>query len=85
MTSSATQTGTIATITKRNYTPIPITIVHQGRLGYTAHLGMADTQFPRTKPPWNKPANRSRMNDFAFKVYIFVTNSPQHHLNGVNT
>ena len=69
-TSSATQTDTIATITKRNYILIPITTDHLGRLGYTAHkfVGMSDTQFPLTKPPWNKPADISRTNKFAFKA-----------------
>jgi hypothetical protein len=85
-TSSATQTDTIATITERIYTFIPITISHMGRLGYTAHefLGMPETQFPPTKPPWNKPTDLSKTNEFAFKAYTFGTNSPQHLLHGVN-
>jgi hypothetical protein len=51
-----------------------------GRLGYTAHeiLGMPDTQFPPTKPPWNKPTNLSRKNEFAYKAYTFATSSTQH-------
>jgi hypothetical protein len=85
-TSSATQTDTIATITKRNCALVPITIDHLGRLGCTAHefLGTPATQFPPTKPPWNKPADLSTTNEFAFKACTFATNSPQHLLHGVN-
>ena len=85
-TSSATQTDTIATITERNYALIPITIDHLGRLGYTAHefLGMPETHFPPTKPPWNKPSDLSRTNEFAYPAYTFAANSPQHLLHGVN-
>ena len=81
VTSSATPTDTIATITERNYALIPIQIdQHLGKLGYTAHkfFGIPDTQFPPTKPPWNQPANISRTNKFAFKANIFATNSRQH-------
>ena len=86
---SGTKTDTIATITKRNYALIPITNDHfLGRLGYTVHrfLGMPDTQFPPTKPPWNKPAGlSSKTNEFAFKAYTFATNSLHHLLHaGVN-
>ena len=83
--SSATQTDTIATITERNYV-LTIVIDHLGRLEYTAHefLGMPDAQFPPTKPPWNKPANLSKTNKFAFEAYMFATNLPHHLPQGVN-
>ena len=80
MTSSATQTDTITTITEiRNYALIPITIDHLGRI---LLVGMPDTQFPPPKPPWNKSADLSETNEFTFKAYsgryTFATNSPQH-------
>jgi hypothetical protein len=85
-TSSATQIDTIATITERNYALIPMTIDHLGRLGYSAHefLGMPDTIFPPSKPPWNKTSDLSTTNEFAYKAYTFATNSPQRLLHGVN-
>jgi hypothetical protein len=85
-TTSATQIDTIATITERNYALIPFTIDQLGRLGYTAHefLGMRETIFPPTKPPWNKTTDLSRTNEFAYEAYTFASNSPQHLLHGVN-
>ena len=60
--SSVTKPCTIATITKRRYALIPITLDHLGRLGYIAHefLIMPGTQFPSTKPSWNKQTNPSK-------------------------
>jgi hypothetical protein len=86
-TSSSTQTDTIATITECNYALIPFTIDQLGRLGYTAHefLGMPDTYFPPTKPPWKKPTDLSRTNEYAYTAYTFAANSPQHLLHGVNS
>jgi hypothetical protein len=85
-TTSATQIDTIATITKRNYALIPFTIGQLGRLGCTAHefLGMPETAFPPTKPPWNKTTDPSRTNEFAYKACTFASNSPQYLLHGVN-
>jgi hypothetical protein len=85
-TTSATQIDTIATITERNCALIPFTIDQLGRLGHTPHefLGMPDTAFPPTKPPWNKTTDLSRTNEFACKACTFASNSPQHLLHGVN-
>jgi hypothetical protein len=85
-TSTSTQAGTIATITERNYALIPITVNHLGRLGYSAQefLGLPDTCFPSSKPPWNKPSDLSTTNEFAYKAYTFAATSPQHLLHGVN-
>jgi hypothetical protein len=85
-TTSATQIDTIATITERNCALIPFTIDQLGRLGCTAHefLGMPETMFPPTKPPWNKTTDLSRTNEFAHKACTFASNSPQHLLHGVN-
>jgi hypothetical protein len=79
-TTSATQIDTIATITKRNCALIPFTIDQLGRLRHTAHefLGMPETAFPPTKPPWNKTTDLSRTNEFAHKARTFASNSPQH-------
>jgi hypothetical protein len=85
-TTSATQIDTIATITERNYALIPFTIDQLGRLGCTAHefLGMPETIFPSTKPPWNKTTDLSRTNEFAYKACTFASNSPRHLLHGVD-
>jgi hypothetical protein len=85
-TTSATQIDTIATITERNCALIPFAIDQLGRLGHAAHefLGMPETAFPPTKPPWNKRTDLSRTNEFACEACTFASNSPQHLPRGVN-
>ena len=85
-TSSATQADAIATITKQNHALIPITIDHSGKLRHATHefLGMPDTRCPPTKPPWNKPADPSKTNEFAFEARALATHSPQDLMHGVN-
>ena len=67
----------MATIAGLNYTLIPITMDHLGRLGYTAHefLGMPDRQNPPTKPPWYKPANLSKTNESQYGINVVLQES----------